>query len=406
MSSMNQAFVKAFSRRHATEDKQQATTLPVAATPQPGVLKVDPSVADLAAVWVDDKDAEIARADVAESGLRKPHVGPGDASVRETVAASETSLDERLESLQQVHTAYANSSLSQELAQAVQWPATAPDSREAPGNVDVPVVETRIDPPVTRTTTAQPGPPTDDQDASTPEPIDPVDETPAIAETMVGEESVSAAESFRAAWEVDVFDIPNTVADLFFDGQLFQQIAERMLDAVNAGLGTVMVTSVRGGEGRSSVAIGMSMAAAAAGLRVALVDGDCHNPTLCEILRLELEHGWIDCIRRGLPIKEVAVHAIEDGVTLIPLMAPDGQVGTASAGETTQLIERLQEYFDLVIVDGPAGSSSDIDQCGGSIDSAVIVCNPSRTGADEIQDIASRLSVAGVLGIGIVENFT
>jgi MinD-like ATPase involved in chromosome partitioning or flagellar assembly len=147
------------------------------------------------------------------------------------------------------------------------------------------------------------------------------------------------------------------------------------------------------------------MAAAAAGLRVALVDGDCKAPTLCEILRLELEHGWIDCVRRGLPIKEVAVHAIEDGVTLIPLMAPSDVVGAASATETTRLIDRLRDYFDLVIVDGPVGSSSDIDQCGGAFDSAVIVCNPARTGGDEVKEVANRLTTAGVVGIGMVENF-
>lgn len=406
MSSMNQAFVKAFSRRHATDNKMNSDASAKGSALQPDAMRVDPSVADSASVWIDSDDAEIPRTDAAQLSLRKPHTALGDASVRTTVVAFENTTDERLRSLQQIHTAYATSPPTEELAESTQRPATTPDSWQAPAEVDLPLVETRIDPPVTRTTTAQPDPAVDHQDPAPAESIEPAEEIPTFADTAASEENALATKSFRAAWEVDVFDIPNTVADLFFDGQLFQQIAERMLDAVNAGLGNVLVTSVRGGEGRSSVAIGMSMAAAAAGLRVALVDGDCQNPMLCDILRLELEHGWIDCVRGGLPIKEVAVHAIEDGVTLIPLMAPTGRVSAASAAESTQLVARLKEYFDLVIVDGPVGSSSDLDQRSGAFDSAVIVCDPGRTDESEIRQVANRLTVAGVRGIGMVENFT
>ncbi len=194
------------------------------------------------------------------------------------------------------------------------------------------------------------------------------------------------------------------VADLFFDGQLFQQVAERMLDAVNTGLSSMLVTSVRAGEGRSSVAIGIAMAAAAAGARVALVDGDTEDPTLADALRLELEYGWIDTIRGGLPIREVAVHAVEDGVTLIPLMPPHG--GTpATAQETAQLMELLRDRFDLVIVDGPAGISPNIDHLGSQFDSVLIVCDGTRMDLASINEMSHRLREAGVQGIGIVENF-
>ncbi len=140
---------------------------------------------------------------------------------------------------------------------------------------------------------------------------------------------------FQAVWEVDVLDVPTTVADLFFEGRLFQQIAERISDAIDSGLNSVIVTSAQPGEGRSSVAIGLAMAAAAAGKRVALVDANLELPKLADELRLELQYGWVDTIRAGLPIKEVAVHAVEDGVTLIPLM-PHKEKNAATGYEVVQ----------------------------------------------------------------------
>ena len=168
----------------------------------------------------------------------------------------------------------------------------------------------------------------------------------------------------------------------------------------------MLVTSVDQGEGRSSVAIGMAMAGAAAGLRVALVDGDLNGPTLCDDLRLELDQGWIDSVRGGLPLKEVAVHAIEDGVTLIPLMPATSLRELASAVDLAELLDLLHQRFDLVIVDGPAATGSDIAQLGAAFDSAVIVRDQQRSSAVAINQLADRLAGAGVRGVGVVENFS
>ncbi|MEM8667586.1 MAG: division plane positioning ATPase MipZ [Planctomycetota bacterium] len=209
---------------------------------------------------------------------------------------------------------------------------------------------------------------------------------------------------FQPVWEVDVFDIPRVVADLFFDGELFQQIAERMGEAVNTGLNSVLVTSAQPGEGRSSIAIGIAMAAAAAGIRVALVDADTEKPTLAEDLRLDLQYGWVDTIRGGLPISEVAVHAVEDGVTLIPLMQPNGPTA-GTAEEVAQLLKALRNRFELVVVDGPAEMSQAVLAFADSVDTAIVVRDTARTDARMINEYSYRLREAGIQGVGIVENF-
>lgn len=217
--------------------------------------------------------------------------------------------------------------------------------------------------------------------------------------------SVSAASlHLRPVWEVDVFDVPSAVADLFFEGPLFQQIAERVLQAVNSGLNSMMVSSVHRGEGRSTVAIGMAMAAAAAGLRVALVDADTEDPTLQDDLRLDLEYGWVDTVRGGLAIREVAVHAIEDGVTLIPMMPP--QSGAAATDhEIEQVLQSLSGKFDLIVIDTPSLESSMSLPAASMVDSALIVRDASRTDVNMINKLSYKLREKGVEGIGVVDNF-
>ena len=210
---------------------------------------------------------------------------------------------------------------------------------------------------------------------------------------------------FQAVWEVDVLDVSTTVADLFFEGRLFQQIAERMSDAIESGLNSVIVTSAQPGEGRSSVAIGLAMAAAAAGKSVALVDANLEQPKLADELRLDLQYGWVDTIRAGLPIKEVAVHAVEDGVTLIPLMPPKGK-NAATGYEVVQLINVLKDKFELIILDGPTSQSGQIHQCASAVDSAIIVRDMTRTDTLAINEFSYRLRESGIQGVGVVENFT
>lgn len=392
MSSFDQAFVKAFARRNrsaasqvaakpvAVKQAESATT--VKPVDEPGSLQVDRSVANSAQVWVDPIEDQIARADTANPAVPKPHID----STSDPVTTHRSTLDEQTaSSLQHIHTAYATAYA--DLTVAPIQPAPAEEVTPVPAVAEPPVQYPIVDPP---------------QDVEQPAPIGVSDVR--IDPPAVGANEPHAITPIQAVWEVDVFDVPATVADLFFEGRLFQQIAKRMSDAVSTGLRSILVTSTKAGEGRSSVAIGFAMAAAAAGIRVALVDADTEDPTLADDLRLQLEYGWVDTVRGGLPIKEVAVHAVEDGVTLIPLMPPHGR--TAATGfEIVQLAELLKNKFELVVIDGPAGNSPNIHQCASVVDSTVIVRDASRTDTLAINEFSYRLRESGAQGVGIVENF-
>ena len=480
MSSMDQAFVRAFSRRRLATPNQPnerpAETPPVEREEESGSLQLDRSVTGSAEVWVD----QIARADQANEEIPRPHVDsavsfelprvepkqvepkqhepmqqeasgdPVDAPHEAQPIPSDTTPGEtpaNPDPLQHIHTAYAgvfadpswiaaHTSAQGDVQPDHEAPMSEPEVEQsetfggasvdslarldslAPFDTTAAAVEVETE-AVPAIVEEEPLGPSDDvvEQIPTVETEPTWNETSAAmsevaenSEVVENSEGVEGSDPdttyvpFQAVWEVDVFDVPTPVADLFFEGALFQQIAEQMSEAVGSGLRTVLVTSARPGEGRSSVAIGTAMAAAAAGIRVALVDADTESPSLADELRLELQYGWVDVIRRGLPIKEIAVQAIEDGVTLIPLMPP-GVRQAATAFEMVQLVDLLKSNFELIILDGPTSLSKCLQPCASKVDSAIIVRDVTQSNELAVSDLARSLQAAGVRGVGVVENF-
>ncbi|QDT02694.1 Septum site-determining protein MinD [Rubripirellula lacrimiformis] len=419
-----------------TENKLARGDSPAPAVPRP---HIDPSpvVARPEPAWVIPADSVASPSPVPTPVQPQAQaLQPSPPAPEVAANAAVDNIAELVSSLQQIHTAYGTIDSSEELmwVESTTMPATkVRPTEDAPAEIAQRAAAAPAEMPTTEyPATEYPAteyPATEYPATESPAPITPApaasvgvatgapaserDLYPskaAAAKTVVDPQPAAKPEplaerpSFQAAWEVDVFDIPKTVADLFFDESLFQNLSDRMGEAVAGGLRTMLVTSVQRGEGRSSVAIGIALAAAASGVRVALVDADIDEPTLADDLRLDLEFGWLDTVRCGLPIREVAVHAVEDSLTLIPLVDVE-RAQTASAEEISLLVEDLRDRFDLVVIDGPAGDSSRLRPFTTAIDSAIIVRDGKRTNQAAVESFASRLTRSGVQGVGMVENF-
>ncbi|WDQ18832.1 CpsD/CapB family tyrosine-protein kinase [Rhodopirellula sp. P2] len=209
-----------------------------------------------------------------------------------------------------------------------------------------------------------------------------------------------AKRAFVAAWQVSELEIPDTVSELFLCGSLADQLGQHIVDAQVDGLGSIAVTSVLPGEGRSTVAMGIALSVAYTGMKVALVDADIDGPTLGDDFALELDQDWIDAIRDGIPVEEVAVASESDALTLIPLLPGADELSPASS-ELEQVVERLKQSFDLVIIDCGTAALSTASLC----DSALIVRDMSRTNGSEVEALVDELRRNGLTGVGIVENF-
>jgi len=210
--------------------------------------------------------------------------------------------------------------------------------------------------------------------------------------------------SFDAVWEVDAYEYPETIVELFGDAKLMESIGAPLDHAVGNGLRSLLVTSVERGAGRTSVAIGIAVSAAAAGLRVALVDADTLSVGLAQTLGLDVEFGWLEAMRGNVPLEEVAIRSIEDQFIVVPSLANAARSQDIS-DEFDRMMSQLRESFDLIVVDGAHWEAASIALRSSSVDAAIVVVDSRNRDANRLARVQDDLRRVGVAGLGIVENF-
>jgi Mrp family chromosome partitioning ATPase len=217
--------------------------------------------------------------------------------------------------------------------------------------------------------------------------------------------------AFTPSWEVDCFLWPEVVKQIERShAEAFRQIGKHLCTANRDGLKVMAITSGERGVGRSTVAMHMARSAAASGLKVALVEGDAFCPSLIDQLRLDVEHGWADCLFENVPLHEVAVHSIQDGITLFPLKSViSAQELHANLHRMAKLIKRISTLFDIVFIDANRLNLEQRDLVGVSqesvIDAAIVVVDTELSIKEKVDSAVGILQNMGLSSIGLVENF-
>jgi Mrp family chromosome partitioning ATPase len=229
-----------------------------------------------------------------------------------------------------------------------------------------------------------------------------------ITDTQKIKESI---QDFNSVWEVDELFWPEVSDELFKQQERsFNKVAAYLSDACRGGLSVLAVTSAVRGEGRTTVASCIARCAAKRGLKVVLVDGDLEHPSLADSLNLEIARGWSDALQENIPLEEVAVHSIEDQLTLIPLVTTEPSQDFSSTDSRIQsMLKRLTESFDLVVLDVPQVNSVGSRMIGAGtspgIDAALLVTDCRIEDSQRIETALRRLKNLGIQSVGVVENF-
>jgi Mrp family chromosome partitioning ATPase len=125
----------------------------------------------------------------------------------------------------------------------------------------------------------------------------------------------------------------------------------------------VCVTSPMPGEGKSTVAVSLAIAAAQSGLKTALIDANVRRPVLHDYFQLANTHGLLDSIQalaqdssNTLPLVETPIsrlHVLPVGV-VDGKQAEDGWEEPLRIDGLQPLWAMLRQHMDMIIVDGPA----------------------------------------------------
>lgn len=225
---------------------------------------------------------------------------------------------------------------------------------------------------------------------------------------------VESAIGLHPAYETQCFAWPKNVEVLIAAaGSEFSRFTTELSQRSAAGRKTLVVTGVDRAEGRTTLVLALARLAANRNLRTAVVDVDLRAPQLAEQLGLRAELGWDDVVAERLQISEALVESMDDRITLLPLRSPLANP-RVMAGNTSmaEMIEQLREHYDVVLLDvGPlADDEQAIDAAavltGCALDDALVVRDRRRTNPKQVQGVCRRLAALGVRHWDIVENFT
>jgi Mrp family chromosome partitioning ATPase len=241
-----------------------------------------------------------------------------------------------------------------------------------------------------------------------------LDFAPAAEAHVVEHPAARPAEAHRAAhpvWEVDRFQWPKTCDKLLAaEGSYLQRAGEKLQAAVRDGLRVLAITGTRRGEGRTTLALCLARAAAAAGVQTAIMDADFARPQLASKIGLEVAHGWQEAALGQVPLSEAAIKSLADNITALPLetSAARGRLSLADP-RVTATVRAAAATFELLILDmGPIGPGEELafplgENC--PLDAAIVVRDLRFATLSESENIGHALTEAGIEAVGIAENF-
>ncbi len=160
---------------------------------------------------------------------------------------------------------------------------------------------------------------------------------------------------------------------------------------------SLVVTSPGRGDGKTTTAANLAVAAAHAGRRTLLVDADLRRPGLHHAFDMHVGVGLADAVAAGLGIDQVVRPTAVRGLSLMtagtPAASPVEVVGSAAFGD---LLKRLADRFDLIVIDAPpllGGGEARV--LAAQADAAVLVLRAERATRS-----AARLACDRVAGVG------
>jgi septum site-determining protein MinD len=156
----------------------------------------------------------------------------------------------------------------------------------------------------------------------------------------------------------------------------------------------IVVTSGKGGVGKTTTTANVGAALGATGASVALVDADVGLRNLDIVLGLEarVRHHVLDVLEGLADLDDALVS--DKRVPTMKLLAASQtrEKDDVDTNAFRALIERLRERFDYVLIDCPAGIETGFQNAIVAADEAIIVCTP------EVSAVRDADRVVGLLG--------
>ncbi|HLG13113.1 MAG TPA: CpsD/CapB family tyrosine-protein kinase [Blastocatellia bacterium] len=201
----------------------------------------------------------------------------------------------------------------------------------------------------------------------------------------------------------------------------YRTLAVRLLNlGSRRKLRTILVTSARPQEGKTTVAANLAwVMSKASERRVLLMDADLRIPTVCRKLGLSPRRGWLDLIDRNSELPDALVRLDPNGLyVLAPRSSLDAYAGPVRPGASSALtptdaitssrvdalIKELENQFDFIVIDAPPILEfADAQRLSSIVDGTLLVVRAGQTRFNLVTDALKLVPKEHRLGVVLNE---
>jgi septum site-determining protein MinD len=169
---------------------------------------------------------------------------------------------------------------------------------------------------------------------------------------------------------------------------------------------TIVVTSGKGGVGKTTTTANLGTALAFAGFKVVLVDTDIGLRNLDVVMGLEnrIVYDIVDVTSGSCRLKQALIRDKRfDSLYLLPAAQTKDKTAV-NPSEMETLCEELRDEFDYILIDCPAGIEQGFYNAIAGADKAIVVTTPEVSAVRDADRIIGLLESADLHGPKLVVN--
>ncbi|MEC9490319.1 MAG: septum site-determining protein MinD [Halanaerobiales bacterium] len=169
---------------------------------------------------------------------------------------------------------------------------------------------------------------------------------------------------------------------------------------------TIVITSGKGGVGKTTSSANIGTALAMHGNKVCLIDADIGLRNLDVVMGLEnrIVYDIVDVVENNCRLEQAMIRDKRyDGLFLLPA-AQTRDKTSVTPFQMKELIEKLKEDMDYIVVDSPAGIEQGFKNAIAGADRAIIVTTPEISAVRDADRIIGLLEAEGLRDPEVIIN--
>ncbi|MGI6190162.1 MAG: septum site-determining protein MinD [Clostridiales bacterium] len=168
----------------------------------------------------------------------------------------------------------------------------------------------------------------------------------------------------------------------------------------------IVITSGKGGVGKTTTTANIGTALALLGKKVVLVDADIGLRNLDVVMGLEnrIVYDLVDVVEKVCRLKQALIRDKRfEGLYLLPAAQTKDKTAV-SPQQMQELCEQLKEEFDFVLIDCPAGIEQGFKNAIAGADKAAVVTVPEVSAVRDADRIIGLLSANDIMDPELIIN--